>query len=665
MEAPRSPESSKSATIDCTVCRHYRAYPHAGPGGWDFNLEEVSRAAESGCSTCHIFASSVSSIVAEKPITSFSVHASDAKGFSFAGPDADGSMFYFTAPHVSMPHELYSTGNSYSEFPSAAEARNIMSSGSSKSCFDLAKVWLENCLSNHTICSSNARARLPTRVVDVSYHTTRLRLHVPKNEEAEYIALSHCWGVSPPLQTTTSNLQAMLHGIEFLSLPRNFQDAVTVTRELGIRYLWIDSLCIIQNSNEDWAYESTQMSKIYSNALVVIAAAAGDGCESGFLAGGGRKEAVPMTSLDGSKMDLFLRPVPRLKDPYGSHFRHSDQRSKLSTRGWAFQEQLLARRILSYSEEEMAWECLEESLCECQSPGSPRPKSLEVRRIISSLIAVMNLDSRSFHTMWTEFVQEYTLRELSFPSDRIAALRGIENVMYAFPTSGEYYAGIWGKYILHGLAWRAGPSSKIFQYGGFNGTFTSRRQQRGYAPSWSWASVTGPISFWSQTASHEPRWDLSAEVVACTFDKDETDALGVTDGNVLTALDITGRLLKVSIGEPDMKDSTNYNPPFFKILFPASKMFGFFANPDVFDEDYYNFGEDHYLVSLFHYSKDRRPTHENDIFHFTATSMALVVRKLLVHGERDCYERVACVLLEDDHFALFWECSEERKFILI
>lgn len=548
--------------------------------------------------------------------------------------------------------------DSHPDFPAVAEARDIESSGLSEDCFNLARSWLENCVSTHTTCASRHKSRLPTRLLDVGSSTSSPRLYIPNDkEEAGYIALSHCWGTSPPLQTTESNLEAMCHGIQFSELPRNFQDAVTVTRVFGVRYLWIDSLCILQDSKDDWALESAQMGDIYSNALFVLAAAAGDGCKSGFLAGSRRKERVVITSDVDSKTEFSVRPIPKLMDPYGSHFRHSDQRSKLSTRGWAFQEQLLARRILSYSDEEMSWECLEESFCECQTPASQNSKSITARRLISKSSA-SSLERESFYPIWTSFVQEYTLRQLSFPSDRLTAFSGIVARLQS-STTGRYLAGVWTNYLPHGLAWLVGTNSKLYQYGGFDFIFTSKHQKGTYAPSWSWASVTGPITFWSVTATNEPSWDIS--VVAIRFKTGEVNG-DVSPAEV--ALELSGRLLKIKIGGPKFKDRINDNPPLFKVLFPSSQMFGFYANPDIFDEDYYLFGEEHYLLSLFHYTDDNRPQDHSE-FHPSAAAVALVLRSVPGHEERGCYERVACVLLTNEDFPLYLDHSEETRFTLV
>jgi hypothetical protein len=104
--------------------------------------------------------------------------------------------------------------------------------------------------------------------------------HIPKLLITEgcrghYVALSHCWGTlgKHPLRTTTDNLQEHISGISWSTLPKTFQDALKITRELGIDYIWIDSLCIVQDSEEDWRQESREMGLIYERARVTIAAA--------------------------------------------------------------------------------------------------------------------------------------------------------------------------------------------------------------------------------------------------------------------------------------------------------------------------------------------------------------------------------------------------------
>ncbi len=101
--------------------------------------------------------------------------------------------------------------------------------------------------------------------------------------KAEYIALSHCWGgkISPLL--TTETLEPFQNRLSYAALPANFRDAIVITRELGIRYLWIDSLCILQDSKQDWQQESKMMAAIYRDSTLTISAMASSGSTQGIL----------------------------------------------------------------------------------------------------------------------------------------------------------------------------------------------------------------------------------------------------------------------------------------------------------------------------------------------------------------------------------------------
>ena len=139
--------------------------------------------------------------------------------------------------------------------------------------------WVATCKENHPLCQADkGTLSFPTRVIDVGPVETTIdpNLILSSEHKSAYIALSHCWGNSAVSQfqarTTTSNLRGMLAGFTLDSLPANFRDAIITTRRLGYQYLWIDSLCIIQDSADDWAVESAKMDEVYRNADLVIAA---------------------------------------------------------------------------------------------------------------------------------------------------------------------------------------------------------------------------------------------------------------------------------------------------------------------------------------------------------------------------------------------------------
>jgi hypothetical protein len=146
--------------------------------------------------------------------------------------------------------------------------------------------WLQDCLENHPQCqiSSNSEAELPTRILDVDPpgpQACQIRLYETNGETGLYVALSHCWGKSQMFKTERGSLNLRRRNIPWDIIPRTFQDAITFVRRLGLRYLWIDSLCIIQDDRADWERESAKMASIYTNAVLTIAATKSADSEGG------------------------------------------------------------------------------------------------------------------------------------------------------------------------------------------------------------------------------------------------------------------------------------------------------------------------------------------------------------------------------------------------
>jgi Heterokaryon incompatibility protein (HET) len=148
----------------------------------------------------------------------------------------------------------------------------------SQKCVTLLKSWISDCIETHQQCPRYVLANLPTRVLDlgapgISGLENRLKLHCTTSQQkGAYVALSHCWGDKVPLTTTQSTFGERTRHIDFGQLPKSFQDAVRVTRKLEYRYLWIDSLCIIQDDPNDWARESRRMGDIYKKSILIVSA---------------------------------------------------------------------------------------------------------------------------------------------------------------------------------------------------------------------------------------------------------------------------------------------------------------------------------------------------------------------------------------------------------
>jgi hypothetical protein len=155
----------------------------------------------------------------------------------------------------------------------------LFGDSSSYESLDQVRKWLQCCQKNHN-CSNRLTSALPSRLIDVvSFGDTGHSGDVKLIDEAhhlvpaEYVALSHCWGGKiPECVTTRETLHTRTQYIPYNLLPRTFRDAVKYTRDLGIRYLWIDSICVVQDDESDWRHEAAQMEKIYGNSTVILAA---------------------------------------------------------------------------------------------------------------------------------------------------------------------------------------------------------------------------------------------------------------------------------------------------------------------------------------------------------------------------------------------------------
>jgi hypothetical protein len=226
----------------------------------------------------------------------------------------------------------------------------------------LAKDWISDCINNHSKCASNLYPNLPTRVVDVgpSDNTQKPRLLPGEVVQAPYVTLSHCWSTTKSLVTNSGNLQEHLAAIPFRKLPPMFQDAILATRKLGYRYLWIDSLCIIQDSPEDWQQECALMADIYKNAAVTITAPAAKDSSTGFLGDRTSFYSASCTWKYRGRYDGIFREVALVQNSGVSEFLNAlEHKPVIDSRAWILQEKLLSQRVLYFGSRQMYMECNE------------------------------------------------------------------------------------------------------------------------------------------------------------------------------------------------------------------------------------------------------------------------------------------------------------------
>ena len=389
----------------------------------------------------------------------------------------------------------------------------------------------------HEFCKSKPEGELhgletllPTRIIDVGPPNGSqepkliLASRISTGSSQSYAALSHCWGGAPlaqiggpispssiqtyadgrpnnvtigprPLTTLAENIEDRMKNIPMSILPRTFQDAVKITRGLALRYLWIDSLCIIQDSKSDWEREAAQMADIYKNSYVTIAAESSQDSHQGIL-----KERqfefspvkVPFISKRHNLQNsMFIRPA---LDDWETNM--SEPKSKLSSRAWVLQESLLAPRTIHYGMQQMLWECRSHCLAEGNmTPIAPstREKSWSWSRSKRYLSHVQEVPSALSNTptegitvkdtsylQWYSILKDYSSRKLTFPSDVFPALAGLATE-FNQRLQDQYIAGLWKADLLRGLLWTVSDPERA----------KSAIPYR--APTWSWASIIGQV----------------------------------------------------------------------------------------------------------------------------------------------------------------------------
>ncbi|KAK3996172.1 heterokaryon incompatibility protein-domain-containing protein [Cladorrhinum sp. PSN332] len=380
----------------------------------------------------------------------------------------------------------------------------------SQSTFQFMRKWYDTCLNSHRYCTRRQDMKsardfgLPTRLLDVGpSDSINWRLRITSEDhleaiEAGYVTLSHRWGLSHFIKLTSPDLGKFRQGLPISELPNTFQDAILVTRSLGIRYIWIDSICISQDDDKiDWVKEAPRMHQVYGHARFNIVAAHSEGPEGTLfrLRDPSLAESIVAESLEDEIQIIWDR------DTTYEDFNQAP----LMERGWVFQERLLAPRMLHFGKNQVYWRCKGLFAGEgfpfgAQVTDEPDSDSdgMAMDGVVTTAligIATDTLDSLLYGFVgedvwadeWTRFVEDYSRCALTFAADKLVALSGIANLVCE-TRSFEYLAGLWKtENLAQQLCWSRSEDHAAPQ------SVMDGRSHTYRAPSWSWASINEPI----------------------------------------------------------------------------------------------------------------------------------------------------------------------------
>ena len=444
-----------------------------------------------------------------------------------------------------------------SPFSAIGRGRLIAENALQNTGLATARSLIQNCLDTHATCSRRDKPTLPKRILDLSTRdeSKDMRLHESefiqeerRYEQGEYVALSHVWGLAKGIpKTTLENLEAHKSCIPWSTLPRAYQETVFIARALGFRWLFIDSLCLIQDDVQEKLEDSLKMDEIFGDAVLTIAATSvSDSSSQPLFSPKPQPFKIQATDNHGSLHKINVREQPShysFKAPFDGNAHMNEwelpfnmtEEANLHTplliRAWPYTERLLSPRVLHFTKSEMILECREGYQCECgrieDSTFDSRPTDQikrEFGRVIAEALnrtshfngdsnmgrnrmdsvtnqlASTNLTNGTHQELlrkreetlqlWSYIITEFTARHLTYDSDRLIAIASIAKALSPTLQSG-YIAGQWTFSTL-GLLWYPNDSSRCRR---------PRLAQGQNVPSWSWASVEGSPIFFDNTSA--------------------------------------------------------------------------------------------------------------------------------------------------------------------
>ncbi|KAH6686351.1 heterokaryon incompatibility protein-domain-containing protein [Plectosphaerella plurivora] len=336
---------------------------------------------------------------------------------------------------------------------------------------------LKECHDSHEQCRRPSDTALPNRLLEIDgEENVRLVKGETLPPHTPYIALSYCWGRQPSstvMQLTLATLASFNAGFLIELLPKTVREAIHFTRRIGIRHIWVDLLCIVQDSPEDKAGEIDAMASIYEGSHLTICALGAESMDGGLysLRNPFLYSSIPLTETGGRRVDIRFKMSDDSWWWWPAH-----------KRGWIYQERILSRRVLSFGPF-MVWTCRQTMVKEFDiTPSYGDGRFVLSSQLYRSLIATeASREDRSdaVYKAWHEVLHHFHFTDLRFKTDRLAAVTGVMSLVKR-QTGWDNHAGLWEPFLLRELLWE--PSVRPVH-------------STGLAPSWSWIAWDGRIEF--------------------------------------------------------------------------------------------------------------------------------------------------------------------------
>lgn len=452
-----------------------------------------------------------------------------------------------------------------------------------------AKGRIEQCVTNHNCHVFRSKETdLPTRLVYIpndaeksGVQLVRDTLKLPSN--TRYTALSHCWGTEkPPCLMTRENIDTYAtKGIPWDEIPLTFRDAILYTKRLEIDYIWIDTMCIIQQDGEDWGQESTRMFQYYSNAYITLGSTFATNCNEGFFS---QKPNISsrLHLLDVKFRGAILPLYISRDDAQAYDLAHHEgswnivqrlgKAFQLFQRSWVFQERLVSPRLLFFTEKQLVFECYEGRWFQ----ETPAPTKISRKMTYKNLLN--NMSSEEAEGLWTDILGAYGTLKITHATDKLPAIAAVAKQFLSYQSlqhtpEHEYLCGLRKSHLHMDLSWHAEFRNAI--------DFDTKGEPEPYlAPSWSWASVPQETTYGAHALKNVRKTS------AITLMEEHVEfAAGDRFGQVLPGgyITVKGSILdclwvfSLSDFPDDLKNGSN------KLLLPGSKKIQYPGSNGEFD----------------------------------------------------------------------------------